>query len=299
MTAMPVDWRMRMVAWLSDRIGSPTEVAGHVRGRESIRRTSPAMLFGRPAAMFAISDERIAEVPVRRFVPTGAHDGVILWFHGGGWVVGDVDSHHIPCRALAEATKRQVISVDYRLAPEHRFPAALDDCLAVTRALAGVHQAVAVAGDSAGGNLAAVVARRFRDEGRKLRAQLLVYPVTDCGAESPSYERYASGFLLARSTMRYYTREYVPDDATRLSPDVSPLRAASLEGVAPARVVLAECDVLHDEGAAYAEKLRAAGVPTELDEVPGFLHGFFNLQGFPESRAALARAAQWLQPRLD
>jgi acetyl esterase len=296
---MAVDWRMRMVAWLSDRIGEPSEVAGPTRARAAIRKTTPQLIFGAPAVMRSVVDERVAEVPVRRFTPRTVKDGVIVWFHGGGWVVGDAQSHEIPCRALAEAAQREVISVEYRLAPEHRFPAALDDCLAVTRAVSYTHQAVAVAGDSAGGNLAAVVARRFVEEQRKLRAQLLVYPVTDCGAESPSYERYASGFLLARSTMRYYSREYAPDDARRLHPDISPLRATSLAGVAPARVVLAECDVLHDEGLAYAEKLKADGVPVEVDEVPGFLHGFFNLQGFPESRAALQRAAQWLSTRLE
>jgi acetyl esterase len=126
---------------------------------------------------------------------------------------------------------------------------------------------------------------------------VLLYPVTDCAAETASYERYAEGHLLSRETMRYFRREYVPDEARRGEPECSPLRAASLAGVVPAYVMLAGCDVLRDEGRAYAKKLQADGVETQVDEVPGVLHGFFSLQGMAEARAATTRVAQWLSPR--
>lgn len=256
----------------------------------------PAFVMGSHQKLAAVKDEHLAGVKIRRYVPQAVKPGLLVYFHGGGWVLGDIDSHDSPARGLSIATQREVISVDYRLAPEHRYPAAVDDALAVTRGLAAQHRVV-VAGDSAGGNLAAVVANRCAADGLGLTAQVLVYPVTDCAAETPSYALFASGHLLSREAMRYYRSEYVPDEARRHEPDCSPLRAVSLKGAAPSYVLLAGCDVLRDEGRAYAKRLKDEGVDSHLDEVPGVLHGFFSLQGLSEAKSATTRVAQWLAPR--
>lgn len=282
---------MRLIAVLSEFVAKPVQRIGHLAARVSLAKSarSPAFLMGRRADVARVSDEVVAGVKVRRYVPHDVQPGVIVYFHGGGWVLCDVDTHDHPVSALAAATKREVISVDYRLAPEHRYPAALDDCLAVVGALEG---SVVVAGDSAGGGLAAVVAQRL---GEKISAQVLIYPVTDCAAETPSYERYATGHFLSRETMRFYRATYVPEEVQRLEPGCSPLRAQSVKGVARAFVLLAQCDVLHDEGVAYAKKLEGDGVATTVHEVPGVLHGFVNLQGLGVAREAVARIAEWLR----
>ena len=290
-------FKWKLIAWAASR--SPaTETIAPVKARAVMGRSTrgPAVVMGRHPKLASVRDEQVAGVKVRRYLPEGAKPGVLIYFHGGGWVIGDVDSHDSPARGLAVATGREVVSVDYRLAPEHRYPAALDDSLAVTRALAAENR-VAIAGDSAGGNLAAVVANTCAREGITLVAQVLLYPVTDCAAETGSYETFASGHLLTRETMRYFRREYVPDEVRRQEPDCSPLRADSVRGVAPAYVLLAGCDVLRDEGRAYARKLAADGVETKFDEVPGVLHGFFSLQGLSEGKAATLRVAQWLDLR--
>lgn len=295
---MTLTLKWKAIAFASSVLGEPTETVTPEKARATMRKSvsGPAFVIGTHPKLAAVKDEQLAGVKVRRYVPEAPKPGVLVYFHGGGWVIGDVDSHDSPARALAVATGREVISVDYRLAPEHRYPAAFDDSLAVTRALAAHHRVV-VAGDSAGGNLAAVVANRCAVDGPKLAAQVLLYPVTDCVAETESYEAYATGHLLSRETMRYFRREYVPDEARRHEPECSPLRATSLKGAAPSYVLLAGCDVLRDEGRAYAKRLQGDGVETQLDEVPGVLHGFFSLQGLSEGKAATARVAQWLSPR--
>lgn len=281
---------MRLIAVFSEFVTRPVERVGHLAARAALAKAArtPAFLMGRRAELARVSDEVIAGVKVRRYVPHAVQPGVIVYFHGGGWVVCDVDTHDHPVSALAAATKREVISVDYRLAPEHRYPAALDDCLAVVAALPG---SVVVAGDSAGGGLAAVVAQRLKE---KVSAQVLLYPVTDCGAELPSYEQYATGHFLTRETVRFYRQTYVPDEAQRLEPGCSPLRAPSVKGVARAFVLLAQCDVLRDEGVAYAKKLEADGVDVTVHEEPGVLHGFINMQGLVVAREAVQRLARWL-----
>jgi acetyl esterase len=285
----------RAMAFLSHRLGPPTETVPVERARLGMRKSmkTSAFVVGRRAVLASVSDSKVADVPVRRFVPAAAKPGALVFFHGGGWVQGDVETHDVVCSHLAAATQREVVSVEYRLAPEHRYPAAAEDCVAVTRALAATGKVV-VAGDSAGGNLAAVVSLELP---RDVTAQVLVYPVLDCAAETPSYAHYAEGHLLTRETMRYFRREYVPDEAKRSEVKCSPLRADSLRGQPPTYVLLAQCDVLHDEGVAYAKKLERDGVEVVLDDVPGTIHGFFSLQGLGPSKAALARVAQWLSPR--
>ncbi len=223
-------------------------------------------------------------VPARLYIPDPGEEPApcLVYFHGGGWVIGGLDTHDAACRRLAREAGVRVVSVDYRLAPEHPYPAAADDCTAALDAVAaraaelGVDPArLAVGGDSAGGNLAAVVARRARDRGGPpLRFQLLIYPVTDCDFDRPSYRENARGYLLEAPHMEWFWGHYVPDPRRRLEPDASPLRAADLAGLPPALVQTAEFDPLRDEGEAYAARLRQAGVPVAATRYDGLTHGF-------------------------
>jgi acetyl esterase len=248
-----------------------------------------AHLAGQGPDVPARADE-LAGVPVRVYEPEGAR-GTVAYFHGGGWMLGNLESVDAVCRALALAAGATVVSADYRLAPEHRYPAALEDALAVTRA-AG---ADAVAGDSAGGNLAAIAARH---EKARLKAQLLVYPVTDAGVNTPSYAEFAQGHGLTAAGMRRFWELYL-DGADGLQPDASPLRATDLEGAPQAYVLTAELDVLRDEGEAYAAALRDAGVPVTLDRRAGAIHGFWRWQTTAYAREAVRDAGGWLRAALD
>jgi acetyl esterase len=222
--------------------------------------------------------------PARVYRP---HEGplpTVLLFHGGGWVIGDLDTHDVMARDLATLCDCVVVSVDYRLAPEHPFPAAVDDSLAATRwavshlAELGGTDRLGVAGDSAGGNLAAVVAQTLRDEGTPLAAQLLVYPGTDMSGDFPSRTENAEGYFLDLPLMLWFAAQYVGDAApeTLTDPRLSPL-LGRLDGVAPAVVAVAQFDPLRDEGTAYAEALRAVGVPVELASFDGLIHGFVDM----------------------
>jgi acetyl esterase len=228
----------------------------------------------------ATEDAELAGVRARIYRPENAR-GTVAYFHGGGWVVGNAASTEAVCRTLALASGAVVANVDYRLAPEHPFPAALDDALAATRAL----RADVVAGDSAGGNLAAVVAQKLRGE---LKLQVLIYPVTDAGVNTPSYREFAEGYGLTAAGMKRFWELYL-DGADGTLPDASPLRQDDLAGVAPAYIVLAESDVLRDEGEAYAKALERAGVPVTLVDAAGTIHGFWRWQ---RASAAARSAAQ-------
>ena len=251
-------------------------------------------------------------IPVRVYRdtdPAKENRPVLAWFHGGGHVIGSLDTHDAMVRSLCRESGCVVVSVDYRMGPEHPFPAAVDDCVAAVRWLAesgaevGVDPGcIAVGGDSAGGNLAAVVALAARDEGGPaLRHQLLVYPVTDYRCRGPSYERYARGYgTLEAESMRWFQRHYLggPDGADDWR--ASPLLAADLSGLPPALVITAECDVLRDEGVAYAERLSESGTPCEHAPFPGMIHGFFGLLGIAGAAAeAHARAARALRSAFD
>ena len=208
---------------------------------------------------------------------------VVIWFHGGGWVVGTIESHDPVCRALANRTPCVVVSVDYRLAPESPFPAAIDDSWFATQwvaeealKLGADASRIVVAGDSAGGNLAAAVALRARDAGLELALHALVYPVTHFDLDSESYLRLASGLNLTRAKMEWYWRQYL-GEADGLHPDASPLRAPDLTGVAPALVQVAEHDPLLSEGEAYAVRLAEAGVRVTLTRYDGMIHGFIRM----------------------
>jgi acetyl esterase/lipase len=245
---------------------------------------------GEPVA--EVRDVRVGEVLVRIFRPHGQGPlPIVAYLHGGGWMMGTLDSYDSLLRALANASGAIVAGIDYRLSPEHRFPAALEDSLAAIRWLAdhagefgGDGGRLALAGDSAGGNLAAVAARRLRDT---VRFQALIYPVIEPQFDAPSYREFAEGHGLSRASMERFWRLYL-DGADPGHPDASPLRAEDLSGVPPAYVLTAEEDVLRDEGEAYAAALRAAGVPTELVRWPGTIHGFFRwLAVAPAARVAV------------
>jgi acetyl esterase len=210
----------------------------------------------------------------------------IAYYHGGGHVIGSLDTHDLIARNLCAGAAALVASVDYRMGPEHRFPAAVEDSFAALQWLYGNAGSLGadpgrlgVHGDSAGANLAAVVALLARDAGGpKLRLQSLVYPVADYTMSTPSYEKFAEGYgLLTRAAMVWFQQHYLrtPEDAQDWR--ASPIKAASLKGVAPAIVVTAECDVLHDEGKGYADALRRAGVAVEYREYPGMIHAFFGM----------------------
>jgi acetyl esterase len=254
-------------------------------------------LAGRGPAVAGVRDLAVegpgGPVALRAYRPAGEGPlGVVAYLHGGGWMLGDLESCDAVCRALARAAGALVVQVDYRLAPEHGFPAGLEDAIAALRwlgeragELGGDPARLAVAGDSAGANLATVAARRLRGE-VALRHQALIYPVCDAGLNTPSFREFATGHGLSAAGMRRFWAVYL-DGADGLEPDASPLRAPDLAGMPAAYVLTAEEDVLRDEGEAYAEALRAAGVPVTLRRWPGTIHGFWRWQ----RASAVARAA--------
>lgn len=231
----------------------------------------------------------------------------LVFFHGGGWVIGDLDSHDDLCRDLAAQAGCAVLSVDYRLAPEHRFPAAADDAMAANdwvitnAATLGMDPArLAVGGDSAGGNLAAVVALAARDAGQPLAAQLLIYPVTDMSRlQGESYAACGDGYGLTAGAMAWFRDHYLASAEAAHDWRVSPLLADDLGRLPPALVVTAEFDVLRSEGEAYAKRLAEAGVPTQLTRYDGMIHGFASMAGVLEvGRTVRSDMAQWLKRTL-
>ena len=259
-----------------------------------------------PAAVAEIRELRAPRadggaVPIRLYRGATSGSGGVLpaliYFHGGGWVIGDLDTHDPLCRDLANAAQCVVLSVDYRLAPEHKFPAAVEDCFVATcwaaeqaSALRIDLQRLAVGGDSAGGNLAAVVSLLARGRGApRLSYQVLLYPAVDCGMTHPSHQRFAEGYLLTRPTMRWFYDHYLRGPADVEDWRASPLRAPDVSGVAPALVLTAGNDVLCDEGAAYARWLQQSGVAVQLRHFPDQIHGFLTM-------GRIVRAAQ---PALD
>ena len=275
-------------------------------GREMFRAMQPVAL---DVEVGAVSDVDAGGVPARVYRPEG--DGpfpMVMMFHGGGWVIGDLDTADRQSREVCRGARALVVSVDYRLAPEHRFPAAADDCYAATCWAAehasdheGDASKLAVAGDSAGGNLAAVVAQMARDRGGpRLVFQLLVYPVTDgVDHDWPSYRDNGDGYLLTSAAMGWFWNQYAPSAADRRNPHASPLRAGNLAGLPPALVMTAEFDPLRDEGEAYAHALDAAGVEAEFVRYDGFIHGFFSHTGtIPATRIAMQKACAALSAAL-
>ncbi len=257
--------------------------------RQLFRETRPASTPTPPQIGMVrdlTADGPLGPIPLRVYRPAGVPAStplaVLVFFHGGGWVIGDLETHDVLCRQLTAGSGVSVVSVDYRLAPEHKFPAAVDDAWAATRwvvAHAGELGAdasrLAVGGDSAGGNLAAVVALLARDKGAPaIAVQVLIYPVTDLVGETRSYRDFAEGYLLTREGMRWFIAHYLTAEAEAADWRASPLRAQSLAGLPPALIVTAGFDPLRDEGEAYAERLRDAGVRVDSVCYGGMIHGF-------------------------
>jgi acetyl esterase len=242
-----------------------------------------------PPAMAQVRELRAGEVPLRLYRPAGTSGSerlpVLVYFHGGGWTIGDLDTHDVLCRQLAQASGAAVVSVDYRLGPEQRFPAAVDDCVAATRwvraqadALALDASRLAVGGDSAGGNLAAVVCLVLREGGEPLPAfQLLIYPATDMRAVAPSHTSNGQGYLLTRDSIAYYRGHYLADATQWTDWRASPLLASDHRGLPPALVLTAGFDPLRDEGLQYANALSAAGVPAQYVCFERQIHGFITM----------------------
>jgi acetyl esterase len=242
-------------------------------------------------AIHKVEDRKISgsggyQIPVRIYTPSGkAPFPILVYFHGGGWVLGNIDSHDATSRELANKANCIVVSVDYRLAPEHKFPIAPEDCYVAARwvvlnaaSFGGDPLRVAVGGDSAGGNLAAVVAQMAADRGApSFVYQLLIYPVTNYGFETPSYRENGEGYLLTRDMMQWFWKQYLITDEDGKNAYASPMQARELRRVAPAFVITAEFDPLRDEGEAYAARLKETGVPVEVKRYNGAIHGFFNL----------------------
>jgi acetyl esterase len=305
---MPLDAQAR--AFL-DRVSAAGRPALHtltpVDARLEYRQTR---LYVQPAKpeVASVCDRAIpaphGSIPVRYYRPLHSKPGdplpVLVYFHGGGHTIGCLETHDTLCRELANHTPCAVIAVDYRLAPEHKFPAAVDDCVAATRWVAAEAAAlgvdakrIAVGGDSAGGNLAAVTALALRESGGpELRFQLLVYPITDQFLNTSSHKTFAEGYLLTRRDMLYYRRNYLrgPDDYGDWR--ASPQRSANFSRLPAALVITAGFDPLCEEGKAYADALAAAGVPVRYTCYEGMIHGFFMMGGIMDaSNQAVAEAA--------
>lgn len=267
-----------------------------------------AALQGEPEPVASVENRKLpgpgGDIPVRIYRPANEQVlPVLMYFHGGGWVIMDIDTHDPLCRALANAARCAVVSVDYRLAPEAKYPAASEDCFAATRWVAenaaslGLDGSrIAVAGDSAGGHLTAVVTQMAREQGGpKLLYQVMHCPVTDFGSETPSYAENAEGYMLTRESMEWFWNHYLPSAAHGAETYASPLRG-DLTGLPPALVQTAEFDPLRDEGKAYAEKLRAAGVPVTYSQYPGLIHDSFLFMGVvPGGRKNVDEAAEHLR----
>jgi acetyl esterase len=242
---------------------------------------------------------------VRAYSPGGpGPHPALVYYHGGGWVIGDLHTHDGLCRSLTNAARCAVLSVDYRLAPESKYPVAVEDSYAALLWIAanadrlGIdRRRIAVGGDSAGGNLATVVALAARDrKGPRLALQVLIYPVTDHDLDTRSYVENATGYVLTREGMRWFWNHYLARDAQGREPYASPLRASSLAGLPPALVITAEYDPLCDEGEAYAARLRDSGVPVTLTRYPGMFHGFVRMTNIlDKARTALDEIASSVQ----
>src|SRR6059036_1962897 len=291
--AMALDPQARAVLDLIIKSGRPPyHQLSPKEARQLFRETRPASTPVPPeigVVRNVLTEGRQGAVPVRVYRPARVAATTLLpglvYFHGGGWVIGDLDTHDVLCRQLTAEGGITVASVDYRLAPEHKFPAAVDDAWEATRWVSASAERLgidarrlAVGGDSAGGNLASVVALLARDAGAPAIAyQALLYPVTDLGGESRSYGDFADGFMLTRDSMRWFASQYLAGKGEAMDWRVAPLRAATLAGLPPALIVTAGFDPLRDEGEAYARRLREASVRVDYACYGGMLHGFVGM----------------------
>ncbi|MFC3039454.1 alpha/beta hydrolase fold domain-containing protein [Virgibacillus xinjiangensis] len=246
------------------------------------------------------------KINARVYTPAGEGPfPIIVYYHGGGWVLGDLETADATCRLLANHTEHVVINVDYRLSPEHPFPTPLNDAYAAyqwarenSTAINGISNNIIVGGDSAGGNLATAVTMKAKEDGDTgIQSQLLIYPVTDLGYDTPSYEQFQEGYGLDRELMKWFGTHYIRGDEDRTNPYVSPLKAPELSGLPPAFVATAENDVLRDEGKAYAKRLKDAGVDVTYVCENGLVHGYFTNMIFFADRIkkTVGRIGQFLK----
>jgi acetyl esterase len=282
----------QFVEMIGDQLRCPPEALAdpEVSAQYLIKARNLPKSGAAPEPVPHVSEHRLnSDVAVRVYSPEGPGPlPVVIYFHGGGWVSGDLDMHDSTCRRIANRARAVVVNVDYRLAPEHRFPDAFDDAWVAVQwthdhaaELGGDPGRLAVAGSSAGGNLAAAVALRARDErAPRIDLQVLIYPVLDSRLDTDSFRENAEGYLLTATQMEWYWNQYVPDTSDRKDWRVSPMHADSLAGLPPAIVVVAEHDPLKDEGEAYASRLQEEGVAAEVTCYEGQIHGFMGFLGF-------------------
>lgn len=297
---------VRALLEMMDAQGAPPLETQDPMEARAARLEPMKMLGGEPDALGRVEDLSISgpggDIPLRIYA--NAHGGLrpaLVYFHGGGFVFGNLDTHDAVCRAIAKESDAVVISVDYRLAPEHKFPAAVDDAHAATVWVAsnaehlGIDaRSIVVGGDSAGGNLATVVAMRCRDAGGPaLTAQVLLYPVTDSSSfDTASHRDFGDGYFLTRGAMDWFSGHYLASPDQKRHPEVSPLLAPNLSNLPPALVITAEFDPLRDEGEAYAQRLQQAGVPVTVHRYPGMIHAFVSMRGvLAGARQAIQEAA--------
>jgi acetyl esterase len=287
-----LDVQVQALLWLIEAMRVPQLASGAVAtARRNMERSAPVLDVPRTPDV-ATYDRFVpgASGPLlaRVYIPRGtaAAAPALAFFHGGGWVIGSILTHDGICRALARDARVVVVSIDYRLAPDHPFPAGREDAITATRWILanagslGVDSSrVAVGGDSAGGNLAALTAQALRGDKLRPAFQLLAYPATDLTRSQPSHQLFRDGYFLDRASIGWYLQHYAPDPVIHTDPRASPLFAGDLSGLPPAFVVTAGFDPLRDEGRAYAEKMRAAGVPTEYACVDGAVHGILSMAG--------------------
>ena len=295
---MPLD--PEVVAFLESQKGAKP------RSEMTIEETRQGMLNSRglalpPQPLSVVTDQLIANVPVRIYQAEASNDcPIVVYAHGGRFISGNPDTHDSFCRQIAKRSGARIVAVDYRLAPEHRFPAALDDYFAVVEDLARTGSKVAAAGDSAGGNLAAAACLKARDEGQDwIQWQLLLYPMLDAMASLPSHTEYKEGFGPGSTDMVRGWLEYAPEPIDRKEPLLSPLWAEDLRGLPPAYIVTAEMDTLRDECDEYGRRLFFAGVQAEIDCAKGMIHGFLqNSAIFNQARLYLDRIAHQIRLNL-
>ena len=284
---------VRFLKRLADGGGKPLHECTPDEARAFLSKL--AGLAGPSPEMWRVEEHNIEETDARArlrvLVPIENPIGMLIYYHGGGWVLGSIDEYDTVARKLAERTSCAVVLVDYRLAPEHRYPAGVDDSYAALKwvgdhiiDITGREVPLIVIGDSAGGNLAAVMAIRARDRnGPSIALQILVYPVTDADFDRPSYTDPENQLLLTRDGMIWFWDHYLPDPSRRTEPDASPLRSEDLSGLPPTVILTAEHDVLRDEGESYYSRLREAYVSADLRRYTGQMHGFFTLLMLPGS----------------